>query len=377
MSEWKNTPLGNLPRIRNVKTKRVSSWDKSGGNDDFIIVNPGETAVLADIVGAGVINHFWCTMGTYQVDYLRRIVLRMRWDNEEDYSVEVPIGDFFGVGHAMKVPFSSMPLQMAPEDGKGFNCFFTMPYAERALVELTNECDVSIMFYYYVDYEIHDSIPEDMGRFHAQWHRQNPTDGVSDEGLTTHEWLHGGKNLDGKGNYIILDAEGQGVYVGCNLNIHNLHPEHDIWPNRVPWPLRLEDMNDWNAALPKAYSWFGEGDDMIFIDGETWPPTMHGTGLEDYFNAAWCPNETYDSLYHGITVVPEGPGWAGKISLYRFHVEDPIHFEKSIKVTIEHGHDNRRSDDYSSTAYWYQLEPHKAFPTLPSVSERLPVKFPK
>ena len=103
MSQWKNTPLGNLPRIRNVKTKRVSSWDRTGGNDDFIIVNPGETAVLADITGAGCINHFWCTMGTYQVDYLRRIVLKMRWDNEEDYSVEVPIGDFFGVGHAMQV----------------------------------------------------------------------------------------------------------------------------------------------------------------------------------------------------------------------------------------------------------------------------------
>ena len=115
---------------------------------------------------------------------------------------------------------------------------------------------------------------------------------------------------------------------------------------------------------------------MIFIDGETWPPTMHGTGLEDYFNAAWCPTETYDSLYHGITVVPEGPKWAGKISLYRFHVEDPIHFAKSIKVTIEHGHDNRRSDDYSSTAYWYQLEPHKPFPVLPPVTERLPIKFP-
>ena len=157
----------------------------------------------------------------------------MRWDNKDDYSVDVPIGDFFGVGHAKKVEYSSLPLQMAPDDGKGFNAYFNMPYSERALIKVTNECDTSIMLHFYVDYEMHDQIPPDMGRFHAQWNRQNPTDGVSEQGLSTHEWLHGGSNLDGKGNYILLEAEGQGEYVGCNLNIHNLYPEQDLWPERV------------------------------------------------------------------------------------------------------------------------------------------------
>lgn len=374
MSEWKNTALGNLPKIRDVKTKRISSWDNTGRNDDFIIINPGKTAVLTDINGPGVINHFWCTIGAYQTDYLRRIVIKMRWDHEDDCSVEVPIGDFFGVGHAQKVEFSSLPLQMTPQDGKGFNSFFAMPYSERALIEVTNQCDTSIMFYYYVDYEIHDQIPSDIGRFHAQWNRQYPTDGISEEGMTTHEWLHGGSNLDGKGNYVLLDAEGKGVYVGCNLNIHNLRPEQDIWPDRVPWPLKLEDKNDQDETTLKNYAWFGEGDDMIFIDGDTWPPTMHGTGLEDYFNAAWCPAEKYSSLYHGITIVPDGPHWSGKISFYRFHIEDPIYFQKSIRVTLEHGHDNRRNDDYSSTAYWYQFEPHKKSQPLSPVSKRIPKK---
>ncbi|NQT59441.1 MAG: DUF2961 domain-containing protein [Bacteroidetes bacterium] len=375
MSDWKTTTLGNLPRIRNVKTKRISSWDKTGGNVDRITIEPGETAVLADIMGAGVINHFWCTIGSYQTDYLRRIVVKMRWDNEKDYSVEVPIGDFFGVGHAMKVEYSSLPLQMAPQDGKGFNSYFSMPYSERALLEITNECDESIMFYYYVDYEIHDQIPSDMGRFHTQWNRQNPTDGISDEGLTTREWIEHGSNLDGKGNYVLLEAEGQGVYVGCNLNIHNLRPVREPWPDSVSWPLKMEEMEQQKELIRTFADWLGEGDDMIFIDGETWPPTMHGTGLEDYFNAAWCPTEKFDSLYHGITVTPDGPHWSGKISFYRFHIEDPVHFAKSIRVTIEHGHNNNRSDDYSSTAYWYQIEPHKKMKALPQVTERLPVQI--
>ena len=136
----------------------------------------------------------------------------------------------------------------------------------------------------------------------------------------------------------------------------------------------LEDFKNQEEFVQKKFSWFGEGDDMIFIDGDTWPPTLHGTGLEDYFNAAWCPVEKYNSFYHGIIAFPEGPGWSGKTLFYRFHIKDPIHFAKSIKVMIEHEHTIRRNDDYSSTAYWYQLEPHKKFQALPPVSKRLPNK---
>jgi hypothetical protein len=111
---------------------------------------------------------------------------------------------------------------------------------------------------------------------------------------------------------------------------------------------------------------------MIFIDGEKWPPSLHGTGTEDYVNMAWCPQQEYSAPYHGIILGGED-NWKGKITYYRYHIQDPIMFEKSIRVTIEHGHDNHRSDDWSTTAYWYQNEPHSAFDKLPDVLNRLPV----
>jgi hypothetical protein len=369
---FKGSPLGELARVHPVSTRRASSWDKTGGNDDRLHIQPGQTVALADIHGAGCINHIWCTIDCTQEHYLRRIILRMRWDNESSPSVEVPIGDFFGVGHARTANFASLPLQMSPADGKAFNSFFPMPYAERALIEVTNECDVEMLFYYYVDYEEHDRIDTDLGRFHAQWRRQNPTDGINDAGMTNSEWSFGGTNIGGKDNYVLLDAEGQGHYVGCNLNIHNLRQGPDrAWPEQVPWPLRMEDFRVHGEAIGKCFNWYGEGDDMIFVDGEVWPPSLHGTGTEDYFNTAWCPAVEYHAPYHGITI-PGGENWSGKISLYRFHIEDPICFRKSIRVTIEHGHANRRSDDYSSTAYWYQHEPHKLFLPLLPVAARLP-----
>ena len=371
MSVFKGSPLGELARIRNARSRRVSSWDRTGGNDDRLHIQPGEVVTLADIAGAGCINHIWCTMDCTQEHYLRRLVLRMRWDDEPDPSVEVPIGDFFGIGHALTANFVSLPLQMSPADGKAFNCFFPMPFAQRAEIEVVNECDAEVLFYYYIDYESHDQIAPDLGRFHAQWRRQNPCDGIPHEGISNSDWSFGGVNIGGEGNYVILEAEGKGHYVGCNLNIHNLREPETEWPEETPWPLRMEDFREHGEAILECFNWYGEGDDMIFIDGEVWPPSLHGTGTEDYFNTAWCPATPYSAPYHGITI-PGGRNWSGKISLYRFHIEDPIRFERSIRVTIEHGHANRRSDDYSSTAYWYQLEPHKPFPRLPPVEERLP-----
>ena len=120
--------------------------------------------------------------------------------------------------------------------------------------------------------------------------------------------------------------------------------------------------------------WYGEGDDMIFIDGAPWPG-LHGTGTEDYFNMAFCPREEYCAPSHGLTLYSgnsEWP-WRGKNSMYRYHIDDPIRFHESIRVTIEHGHANKLSNDYSSTAYWYQTEPHGAFPALLSVAARMPL----
>jgi hypothetical protein len=277
-----------------------------------------------------------------------------------------------------------LPLQMSPTDGLGFNCWFPMPFATRALIELENDCDDPLTFYYYIDYELHAEIPDDMGRFHAQWRRENPTDGISEEGVSNADFLWmTGENIGGEGNYVILEAQGKGHYVGCNLNIHNLRDRPEFkWPEGMDWPMSMDGIADIDLTDPEAMpdelktlfaigNWYGEGDDMIFIDDDEWPPSLHGTGTEDYFNTAYGPAVKFDTLYHGITF-PGGPNYKGKVSYYRFHIEDPIHFKKSIRVTIEHGHNNHRSDDFSSTAYWYQSEPHKPFPKLPGVADRLP-----
>jgi len=362
----------------------------------------GSTGCAGGHRGAGCINHIWCTHACDQPDYLRRLVLRARWDGETEYSIDAPLGDFFGVGHAKTVNFSSLPLQMSPSEGRGFNCWFPMPFGVRAEFFLLNEADVSLNFYYYIDYELHDGIPADMGRFHAQWRRENPTTGLQEqdrpalleetrqtfsaagsmfagasaEAMDNLAYSFGGRNVGGQDNYVILEADGAGHYVGCNINYHNLRIDPELaWPDDQPWPLRQAEEKqttpEERMAFFRKFNWYGEGDDMIFIDGEEWPPSLHGTGTEDYFNTAYCPADKYDSPYHGMTL-PGGPNWSGKSSYYRFHIEDAIHFRKSIKVTIEHGHANHRADDISSTAYWYQLEPHKPFPALPPVQERLP-----
>ena len=116
---------------------------------------------------------------------------------------------------------------------------------------------------------------------------------------------------------------------------------------------------------------------MIFIDGESWPPTIHGTGLEDYFHSAWCfPTGEYDSPYFGTSLASDTQEHFGKWSLYRFHIEEPIYFQKSIRVTFEHGHNNDQANDWSSVAYWYQLEPHKELAPLPPVEDRLARRWP-
>lgn len=156
-------------------------------------------------------------------------------------------------------------------------------------------------------------------------------------------------NTSGDENYLILYAEGVGHYVGCVLNVDNFN------------------------AFRQKYTWFGEGDDMIFVDGEKWPPSIHGTGTEDYFLSAWgFPCGEYSEPYHGVSLAGDTAEWSGKWSVYRFHIEDPIGFTKSIRVNIEHGHANDQGNDYSSIAYWYRAEPHKRFPHLPKTLDRRP-----
>ncbi len=349
--------LASLATIRAYRSKRISSWDRTGANDDFALFEPGETKTIATIDGPGCIKHIWMTIGCQEAAFARKIVLRMFWDGQETPSVEVPIGDFYGIGHGLLKNYLSLPLSMSSENGRGLNCWFPMPFAKGARLEVACETsEARAHLYYYVDYEAYASAerlgaPEDLGCFHAQWRRENLTDGWGRKHPRSdlRDVIWSEPNLSGDGNYVILEAVGRGHYVGCNLNIDCVRRE----------------VNDW----------YGEGDDMIFIDGEPFPPSLHGTGTEDYFSMAYCPTQEYCGPYFGLPVysgTKDWP-WKGKNSMYRYHIEDPIHFEKSIRVTIEHGHANCLSNDYSSTAYWYQTLPTGPMPTLPPVAERLPL----
>jgi hypothetical protein len=214
-----------------------------------------------------------------------------------------------------------------------------MPFARGARIELTNDQEEEVpAFWYHVDYEEFASLGDDVGRFHAQWRRENPT--LIDPGVE--EGGRKGLNLTGDGNYVVLDAEGRGNYVGFVLGVDNV-----------------------------AGDWWGEGDDMIFIDGEAWPPSFHGTGTEEIFGGGACPNLEYAGPYTGFHQISDKL-WAGKNGMYRLFINDPIRFQKSIRVTLEHGHANDLPNDYSSVAFWYQSEPHARFPALRPVAQRLP-----
>lgn len=342
-------PLHDLPNLRAYRSRRSSSYDGTGANSDAWKLMPGETRAILEAGSPGCVKHIWCTLGSEDDHYPRKIVLRAYWDGESEPSVQAPIGDFFGMGHGMHKNFVSEPLQMSPSGGRAMNCWFPMPF-NSALLTVTNECDGPLDLFFYVDYEEYAAPhPAEVGRFHAQWRRENPTEGWLAERLgpgRMDSWKT--PNLADEGNYLILEAEGTGVYVGCNLHI--------------------------DCFQRQGNDWYGEGDDMIVIDGEPWPPRMHGTGTEDYFCMAYCPRTEYCAPYHGLILYSGTGDWPfkGKNSMYRYHIEDPIRFERSIRVSIEHGHANKLSNDYSSTAYWYQKEPHKPFPVLLPVAARLP-----
>jgi hypothetical protein len=334
--------LDNIYELRNVKTRRVSSYDRSGGNRDSIAIEPGATATLAEIPGAGIIKHIWITINCEDPMYRRNLVLRMYWDGEEQPSVESPIGDFFGQGWGEHYNFASLPLAAAPKEGRGLNCYFPMPFGRGARITVENQSDKPVThFYYYVDYEEHAAVPDTAGRFHAWWHREITDAHTGDE----NEWGLLGtvypKNTTGEDNYLIVNAVGQGHFVGVNYYVDS------------PTPV-----------------WYGEGDDLWQIDGEPWPGSAHGTGTEDYFNSSWCPKEVYNHPYFGYARVNENIGWLGRTHCYRFHLEDPIHFAKSLRGSIEHGHGNLLTLDICTVAYWYQSEPHLPFPELPAKEAR-------
>lgn len=335
-------PLGNIYMLRDLRTKRISSFDRTGGNGDCIYIAEGEAKTIAEIKGAGIIRHIWFTLNCDDPMIRRNAVLKMYWDGEENPSVESPIGDFFGQGWGECYNYISLPLAASPSKGRALNCYFPMPFGDGAKIVIDNQSDKPIKsFYFYIDYEEHPSMPPDAGRFHAWWNREL-TD--SHGSLGENEWeifATFAKNPTDKYNYLFADIEGKGHFVGINYFVDN------------PGPM-----------------WYGEGDDMWLVDGEPWPGSLHGTGTEDFFNSSWCPNELYQHSYFGYARIPNKLGWMGRTHCYRFFLEDPIYFEKSLRASIEHGHANVLTLDMASVAYWYQAEPHKAYPAMLSKDKR-------
>jgi len=230
-----------------------------------------------------------------------------------------------------------------------------MPFRERAVIELINESKEDHCQFFYIDYEINDDLPEDSGYFNSEFRRTNPFGGWGHEipVNSSEANIANKEHLAWDNNYVILEAKGKGHYLGCNISVTNFRG-----------------------------NWWGEGDDMIWVDGYKWPPDLHGTGSEDYLNQAWGMQDNAflrhgSSIFEGKTCIvpadrPWGEGGGGYQTSYVHHIENPVHFTKEIKVTIEHGHGNHLANEMSSVAYWYSLEPSKA-KNPPPVAKRRPV----
>jgi hypothetical protein len=314
------SPLAGLALPHKGTAKHEGSWDRSGGNGDARGVKPGETLTLLDYKGAGIIRRFWVTIAPRSdMEIHRQAILRMYWDNETTPSVEVPIGDFFGVGFGEQKDYISIPLN---ETSGGYNCYWPMPFHKSARWTITNMSKKRIdAFYYNIDFTGFDKLPKDLRHFHAQWRRENPT--KKDQ------------------NYTILEATGEGHFVGTALFMQNRRG-HGFG--------------------------FLEGDEMVYVEGEA-KPSIIGTGTEDYFSSGWYFDRgLYSAPYHGVTILDPHKG---RVSAYRWHIEDAMPFQKSIKVTIEHGTNNDHEVDYSSVAYFYQSEPHAPFPPFPTDPDQL------
>jgi len=337
--------LASLTRFKKARSLRASSWDTSGRNGDAWRIEAGETKVLADIKGPGCINHIWMTQGAGYRD----VLIRIFWDDEENPSVLCPLGDFFGLGHEIVNSYQSFLFSASTRGnnqrntGCALNCYTQMPFRKSARIELVNEGDKPHGQYFYIDYELYDEqLDDDVIYFHAQFRRENPCNGWGHEVRVNvpESNIVNKERLAWTNNYLILEAEGRGHYIGCNLSVSNFQG-----------------------------SWWGEGDDMIWVDGYKWPPDLHGTGSEDYLNQAWGMQD--NAFMRNGSSIHEG-NTKGYQSSYVHHLENPVRFQKEIKVTIEHGHGNHLSNETSSVAYWYQTEPHKPFGIVP-VQQRKPV----
>jgi hypothetical protein len=289
-----------------------------------VVIGVGATYTVAEIDGSGTIQHIWMTpTGNWRLS-----ILRMYWDDEKEPSVEVPVGDFFAMGWGRYARISSLAVCVNP--GSGFNSYWPMPFKRKAKITMENLDNKPMTLYYQVDYS-QGPVPKDAAYFHAQFRRTNP--------------------LPSKQVYTIVDGiQGKGQYVGTYMawGVHN-------------------------------NGWWGEGEIKFYMDGDREFPTINGTGTEDYFNGAYDfevngKYEEFTSPYSGLAQVirPDGLYQSQeRFGLYRWHIADPVRFDHDLRVTIQDlgwqsgGKYLPLNDDMSSVAFWYQTEPHAAFPKLP------------
>jgi len=300
----------------------VSSYDTTGGNRDRYELAPGDSAVLLELEGPGIIRQMWMTVASSDPHYLRRISLRMYWDEEENPSVDVPLGDFFGNGF-QKTHYTALPMGVS---SGGFYVYLPMPFLRRARILAVNGTGAVVdAFYFNANVELDVDLPEPLATFHAAWNR---------DARTTSTMPHR-----------ILEARGAGHLVGVSLNAE---------------------------GYENGYG-FLEGDEIFTVDGEF---RGQGTGTEDYFNGGWYFQDgPFAAPYHGVVMMdPE----KGRVAAYRWHLPDPVRFHDSIRVEIEHGHGNAVLADYATVAYWYQTEPHLTLPPLPPPDDRrvMEIKVP-
>jgi len=342
--------MGSLSKLSHAKTRSISPENFTGekGKGGTAVEGTGknaakdlgqgwkispsvrikskETFLLGEINGSGAIQHIWMT----PTGHWRYLILRMYWDGESTPSVEVPVGDFFASGWNSYAQLSSLAVCVNP--GSAFNCYWEMPFRKSAKLTIENIGEDEATVYYQIDYTLAD-VPGDAAYFHAQFRRQNP--------------------LAYKDVYTILDnVKGWGHYVGTYM----------------AWGVN-------NTG------WWGEGEIKFFMDGDKEFPTICGTGTEDYFcgsynfeNSKTKQYQEFSTPYTGLHQVirPDGVySSQQRFGLYRWHIMDPIRFDKDLKVTIQAlgwrsgGRYLPLQDDIASVAYWYQTEPHAAFPKLP------------
>jgi len=340
--------LARLLLARSARTHQLSSFDRDPSRGSTwaglrppaslrkrVLVQPGETHVLASLTGHGMITRLWMTTFLARNRHaLRGLVLRFYWDGEIRPSVECPLGDFFGAPFGKYLSYVSEPLGLT---GGGFCSFWHMPFEGQARLEVTNEGSAAVdPLFYQLTFDELAKPPETRLRFHAQWCRENPT-------------THGSP-------YCILQARGKGHYVGC----------HVFMQNRAWW-LRPDPRQ---ALFPYGFG-LGllEGQERVYVDDEE-QPSILGTGTEDYFNGGfYFSTGTFHAPSFGCTV---RSFVTGRTAAYRFDLEAPVTFDRSIRVTLDHGYDNGLAADYASVSYWYQEEPHRPFGPLPGAVERRP-----